>query len=253
VARVGAVAIAPSEVAWVANAKGLPPREALDELVADALAAQGAPALGLDATPAVSWERTAAVARQVPLQLARAAAEKGAPSDDELASVVVVHAVVLRSATLREEDALALARSIRQTVAAVRTPDDFLARAQAVPHPHASVVAERLGPFAADGVGPGGATLDPGFVAAAFALRAPLELSSIVVTPFGWHVLQLVERRPPSSPSEADALRVDLAESVRDLRARMALDSLIRMRRGNGRVETSVAADELLARAVASP
>ena len=253
VARVGDIAITPVQVAWVAAGSGISPRQAMDELVGDALASLGALARGFDSDRAVAWERTAVLARQVPLRFAKEAAQQGPPTDDELASVRVVHAVVMRSPTLREEDALTLARSIRQAVSQARSADEFVQRADAVPHVHASVVAQNVGPFAADGVDATGGEVDAGFVAAAFALRTPFEVSPIVATPFGWHVLQLVERRAPSDPAEVAARREALAGAVQTLRSRMRLDALLRTLRSTAHVETAVSADEIMARAMASP
>jgi hypothetical protein len=253
VARVGDVAIPPSLVAVVAGAKGLSAREALDELVGDALAAQGARARGFAADRSVAWAETAALARGIPSRFADEATRAGPPSDDELASVLVVQAVVLRSPNLREEDALALARTTRQAVTGARTADEFVKRANAVPRSNAKIIAQTVGPFAADGIDPSGAELDAGFVAAAFALRTPFDPSPVVATPFGWHVLELVERKAPASAAEAEMQRGALAGAVRNVRARMRLESLLGALRSNGHVETNPAADELMAHATASP
>jgi hypothetical protein len=253
VARVGDVAIPPSLVAAVAGAQGLSAREALDELVGDALAAQGASARGFAAVPSVAWAQTTALARGIPSRFADEASRAGPPSDDELASVLVVQAVVLRSPTLREEDALALARTTRQAVAGARSADEFVKRANSVPRSNATLIAQTVGPFAADGIDPSGAELDAGFVAAAFALRTPFDPSPIVATPFGWHVLELVERKTPASAAEAEAQRGAHAGAVRNVRSRMRLEALLRVLRSNGHVETDPAADDLMARATASP
>jgi hypothetical protein len=220
--------------------------------VRDALAAQGALALGADHDPAVTWQTTSALARRVPQHLFDVAAAQGPPTDDELALVSVVHAVVMRSATLREQDALALAATIRQAVAGARSAEEFQARASAVAHPHAQVVVQPIGPFGADGRDAhDGGELDPGFVAAAFALRAPLDTSPIVTSPFGWHVIQLVERKAPEG-SMADRAR-DLGPDVARMRARMQIDAALRARADLAKVEVSVGADALMAQATAAP
>jgi hypothetical protein len=251
VARVGRAVLPSALVAEVAGARGVAAPEALEGLVRDALAAQGALDRGFGRDPAVSWQTTSALGRRVPEHLAREAVARGAPDDDELALVSVVHAVVLRSPVLREEDALELAGAIRQAVVGARDADDFRARVNRVNHPHAKVVAEPLGPFGADGRDSSGAQIDAGFVAAAFALRKPLETSPIVVSPFGWHVIQLVERKPAGAPSADRAL--ELAPAVASLRARGALDDLLRERREHTRVELSGGADALMAQAFAAP
>ena len=251
VARVGGVAIAPSLVADVAQARGVSPREALDGLVADALAAGGAQARGLDRDPSVSWPRVVALARRVPARAVEDASALGPATDDELALVSVVHAVVLRSSTLREDDALAIASAIRRAVIGARNADDFEARAYAVDHPHAQVRVERIGPFGADGRNADGAEFEAAFVAAAFTLRAPLDTSPIVATPFGWHVLQLVERKPPEgAPTDR---RADLAEAVIQMRGRIRLETILRARRQSSPPAISVAADDLMSSAIPRP
>jgi hypothetical protein len=252
VAHVGSAVITPDEVRAVANARDVPPRQALDDLVADALAAQGAEASGLTTDRSVAWEQTAALARQVPARIGRDAVAQGPATDDELANVTVVHAVVLRAPTLRDRDALLLAQAIADAVHGAHDAGEFIARAGAVAHPHAKVVAESLGPFRADGLLSSGAVLDGTFVAAAFALHTPHEFSPVVVSPFGWHVLQLIERTPPAG-AQAASLREELGPVVTDLRARQALDALLLSLHGSVHVETAVAADELMARVGAPP
>lgn len=250
VARVGGVTIQPSLVADVAQARGVSARVALDGLVADALAAEGAQVRGFDWDPTVSWPRVAAIA-SASSRLAEEARALGPPTDDELALVSVVHAVVLRAPSLREGDALAIASGIHRAVVGARNADDFEVRANAVNHPHAQVRVERIGPFGADGRSPNGEEFEAGFVAAAFALRAPLETSPIVATPFGWHVLQLVERAPTDGPLANR--RVELASVVAEMRARTRLDAILRARRQSTPLEISVAADELMSAAIAQP
>jgi hypothetical protein len=184
--------------------------------------------------------------------MARDAAALGPPTLDELARVTVVHAVLLRSATLLEPEALRIAGAIGSAVREAHDADDFIARANAVPHPHVNLVAETVGPFDADGETPTGGALDSTFVAAAFALHAPHELSPVVETPFGWHVLQLLERAAPS-PAEVASLRQELTGGVVNLRARQSLDALLRSLRAGTRIEATASADELMARVSSSP
>ena len=254
VARVGSVALPASLVAEVARAKGSPPRVAVEELVRDALAAQGSLARGLDRDPSVSWESTAALARRVPEALFDRAVAQGPPTDDELATVSVVHAVVMRSSSLREEDAIALAGAIRQAVAGARSADEFEARAATVAHPHAQVIVQPVGPFGADGLDASGGELDAGFVAAAFALRAPTDMSPIVATSVR------VARDPARRAKGAGGLSADRAREASEqgsavvrMRARMHLDELLRARAPLAKIEVSGAADSLLAQAISTP
>jgi hypothetical protein len=246
VARIGSVTVPPSLVADVARKHGSTARAALEDLVRDALAAEGSRAGGFDRDPAVAWESTTALARRVPERVAAVAAQ-APPTDEELALVSVVHAVVMRSAGLREADALALAGAIRQAVAGARGTADFEARANNVAHPHAQVIVQPIGPFGADGADIAGGQLDAGFVAAAFALRAPFEISPVIASPFGWHVIQLIEREPSDGP--VAERRRDLGPAVARMRARMRVDAFLRDRRETAKVEISSAADALMAQA----
>jgi hypothetical protein len=250
VARVGDVVLRPSLIADVARARGSSASVAAEELVRDALAAEGGLARGLDRAPEVLWQSTSALARRVPMRLLDEAAAQGPPTDDELALVSVEHAVVLRSPTLREEDAVRVAAAIHQAVLGALSSEDFQARANAVAHPHAQVIVQGVGPFGADGVDSTGGSLDAGFVAAAFALRSPRETSPVVASPFGWHVIQLVERSAAEG-SPVDRMR-ELGPAVVRMRARMRLDELLRARTERAIVAISPAADALMAKATAA-
>jgi hypothetical protein len=232
-------------VASIGGARGLGPRPALDALIEDALSARGALDRRLDADPSVAFATEVALARRVPLQAAEDARTEGAPTADELQSLTVVHGLVARAAGASDENALAVAANLARAVAGARSGDDFLARVRALPWQHARVVAERVGPFGIDGRMPDGALLDKTFVATAFALRAPLQTSGIVATPFGWHVIQLVSREPAVdlSPERRQAL----AEAAIENRARTLVLDVLRSRRERTAVEVSHDADSLMA------
>jgi hypothetical protein len=245
VARVGDATLGAALVADVARSQGVPPPAALERLVEDALAAQGARAQGLDRDPGAAWAMTATLGRVVSRRLLDEARAEGPPTDDDLAQVTVVHAVVLRSRGLPGARALFTARAIAAAVATARTGDEFQARAKAASR-EVRVSIEALPSFDVAGHMEDGQLLDPDFTAAAFALRSPGETSPIVETPFGWHIIRLVSRvRPPEA--ELERRRTDLAAAVLAGRARRLLSRVLRERRERTRIEVSEGADELMA------
>jgi parvulin-like peptidyl-prolyl isomerase len=112
-------------------------------------------------------------------------------------------------------------------------------------------VVEGVGPFGPDGRAVfTGDQLDPTFVAGAFALTTPFELSPVVTTPFGWHVIALVQRVPMSEDARRDP---ELGPAVVDLRARIRMQELLRARRARTAIEVSPAADDLMALGAPKP
>jgi peptidyl-prolyl cis-trans isomerase C len=206
--------------------------------------------------------RVVAEARAAPPteeELAAAAARKWLDVDRP-EGVRVVHAVVrfdpqkdddAKKARAREvaEAIRAAVRPIAEQAAAVPLPegapapnrriapqDDpdplsgaFRRVASAVPHDGVEVVVEPLPPVAADGrlLVPGNeAPLDRGFAEAAFALPARGALSPITASPFGLHVILLLERTPPSVLT-GEARRARLLVDVVNERARAADKKLL--------------------------
>lgn len=245
VARVGETTLGAALVADVARARGVGPSVALGELVEDALTAQGGHARGLDGAPSVSWGSTSALGRGLSRRLWDEARAQGLPTDDELAQVTVVHAVVLRSHSLPEARALFTARAIADAVATARTSEEFQARAKAASTDVRTTI-EALPSFDVAGQMEDGHQLDPDFVVAAFALHTVGETSPIVETQFGWHVIRLVSRvRPPEA--QLEPRRTELAAAVLEERARGRLSWVLRERREHTRIEVSEGADELMA------
>lgn len=252
VARVGGVAISQQLVTRVSRASSISPSEALEALVADALAAAAARSSGLDREAVVGWPVSVALARRVSVRASEDALAQGAPRDDELQYVRVAHAIVLRTSRVAGDRAVAVAAAIRQAVSGARSVDEFEARAKAVPHADAQILVERLDSFGADGrSGAGAGALDQTFVAAAFLLRPPDNISPVVETRFGWHVIFLAERVTPDDVSLAQR-RIDLVQAVGELRARQSVEALVRAGRQTVAVDIAGAAESLMAE-VGSP
>lgn len=252
VARVAGVSLGAPLVAAVAAARATDPRTAASSLVEDALAAEGARARRLDGEPVPRWAATVALARRVPYALAQDARAAGPPSDDELATLTVVHVVVMRTRSVDGARGVMLAGRVRDAVVGARDEDDFLARADAATQGAIRASVERLPSFDATGRFEDGRELDPDFVAGAFELHTKGETSPIVETSFGWHVIRLVSRVVPTG-GDADARRQAVAPIIESLRARMRLAEVLRARRGSSRVEISPAAEELMSHADTAP
>ena len=268
VARVGGVDLSASLVGSVAAARGVAAKVALGLLVDDVVAAKGAEARGLGQDPAASLERTASLARAT---VDRVAAEARAtpPTDAEVRALseahwvtvdspetfVVVHAVVVRPKTsdvALETAAKAVASAIAATEADATDPKDFKTRAAAVPHGKAEVVVEDLEPFTADGriaVEGSESGYDPRFTAGAATLRTPGATSGVVESSAGWHVIRLIERRPPVFMSP-DARRARFASEVFTRRAGEAVQAIENARRASEGASVANGLDDLLALAV---
>ena len=251
VARVGDQPIAGSLATRVATARSLEVRAATLALVDDALAAQGARAEGLDRAPGPAWAAQVALARRVEQRIGDDARAAGPPTADELATLTVVHCVVLRVHSLEAGRGARLARAVADAVAGARSEDEFKARAAAaVVEVRTSI--ERLPTFDASGRMDNGQDLDPDFVAGAFVLHRPGETSGVVETQFGWHVIRLIARDPPRD-GDLEALRARLGPDVEILRARAAHAALVRARRDRTRIDVSPGADDLTATLLEAP
>lgn len=269
VARVGGDEIPLELVAAVSKAQGISPEAALDALVADALAAAGARERGLDQAQPASFRVRAARARLVADALAADARRAGPPSDDELAAATLRHwQAVDRGETLRVLHALAApsrknpaapavieetARRMRAAVADAKDAAEFSQRAKAVPRPPGvDVVVEELPPFTDDGwAAEGTGRMAEEFTRGAWALGQVGATSQPVSSPFGWHVILLLERIPPRRMS-AEERRIALADEIYGERAKAAAAQVVARARAATKIEVSPAAQTLTARVFAS-
>jgi peptidyl-prolyl cis-trans isomerase C len=179
-----------------------------------------------------------------------------------------VHAVLRlgpRDDAARRKHAASIAEAIRAAVAPLANagsdlpdraqprgdaPDPLLERfrraADAVPHDGFELIIEPLPPVAADGrvLEPGGKTFALEFATAAAALMTRGEVSPLVESPFGLHVIMLLERTPSKTvPLEERRLLVH-ADVIAD-RARAARRDLLHQMQRQIAIDPS--ADALLA------
>jgi parvulin-like peptidyl-prolyl isomerase len=267
-AVVGTEEIPVALVAEVARAQRTEPRVALEHLVSDALAAQEARADGEDRAPTTAWSLESTIARATAEHIKAASVAAGPPTDAEVAQatarhwrdvdlpeqIKVIHALVPRPKDATQSDAArALASQLAVAVADATSDDDFEARAKAVPHGALRITVERLPSFVADGRVAEGepSQFDPAFARGAFALKKPGETSAPVESSFGWHVVRLVERRPPHV-LPLEERRTRFTREIYLFRSHDELTRILAARTASTRVEIEPGIDSWMEAASAS-
>lgn len=279
VARVGDAPIHADQIARIAAAQNIPTIEARDLAVRDALLAAEAHARGIDADRQVELAASGVLARALVRDIAAAAEAQGPVTDAELDEITarhwtdldrpdasrVVHALVSpkkNAADGARARASSLAADIRKAItpaidAAQHTepPADpraedpvteiFRKAATSVSASDLDVRVEPLAPVVADGrTFVPGLTLDPAFAKAAVALTKRGDVSPVIETSFGFHVLLLLQRVPGETVPREER-RAKVREEVMSLRARAAKEQLMSRLRPSAGIERN--ADATLA------
>jgi hypothetical protein len=258
-------------VSRIARARGAPPEGALALASEDALLAHE-----LARTDAAHARSLATLARaRVLLDTLRSDVARDEPvqdSDIEALAVErwwefdrprmvrVIHAVV-RS---KQADAAAeaLAARIRQAVLGSQSPDEFRKAAEQVSAEGLSVRIESLPPMTSDGrslepddpppQGPAVVNMAREFAEAAARLERKGEISPVVRSPFGYHVIQLVEILAPSVLAPAER-RARLEAEISAERARKKTQELLEHLRRELAPEQSRAAVAAMEQVSAAP
>jgi hypothetical protein len=267
-AVVGNERVSVGSVERIARREQISLPEARNRAVDDALyatAARADPALA----DRVSVAERGVLARAVLEHLRDEARALGPPSDDEVraltaqrwpelerpASVRTTHAVVLVKTPADDASARSLAMALAAALKGVKNGDELVSRAQAFPAHGLEIRAEHLPPVTPDGrmwdpdehpPRPVGGTLDPDFTHAAQALAMPGDLSGVVKSAFGYHVI-LLDERYPELVVPFEQRRVELADEVYAQRAKRELDGLLGSIRASTPVSSERAVEALTA------
>ncbi len=245
VAQVGGDAITADDLRAVARVEGLTdPRAALERAITLRLMAREAARRGLDRDPIVAdLARRAAVQSLLAHTVEQQVRPDTLPPQDmqtgmrirgfELAHGELwrtFHVLVRVPPTATPEERAAMRTRAEAAHAALtalpspRTVDQFRAAATAA-LPGITPRFEDLPPIDAQGRYANGDMVEP-FARAATALERPGDVSDVVETPFGYHVILLVERQAPRVRPEAEVRAIVSADLLSRLR-HAALEAMI--------------------------
>lgn len=279
VARVGDAVIQREQVARIAAAQAVAPSAARDLAIHDALLAAEARSRGLDAEPDVQLTASSLLARALVQEISASAEAAGPVTDAELDEMTARHwidldrpeaARTVHAIVTLKKDAPADARAAAATLAgairsAVSRLGDALAApagdpparedpvvgvvrqaVNAVPPGGLDVRVESLPAIVADGrvVSANGGKLDPTFARAALQLERRGEVSPVIETQFGMHVIVLLERVPGSAVPR-DERRDRVRDEVMTARAHREKEALLGGLRATAAIHRDV--DALLA------
>jgi peptidyl-prolyl cis-trans isomerase C len=272
VAKIGSELVRVETIARIARAQNLAFDAALEKAISDAAFALGARSSLSRA--AVTGAERAALARSLLSALADQARASGPPSEDEVARLSAerwvefdrpeaartTHAVVLTQKPDEQHAARELAVKIAEAVRRAGDAREFSQLARAVPPGALTVTVQPLAPVTLDGrtfqvegaPEPTSGTFDPDYARAALALERPGQISPIVKSKFGYHVIFLEERLGPKFVP-FDERRRALAGEVELHRADAARRELIAKVTASTPVELSRSVDELTAIVSVSP
>lgn len=264
VARVGKTEIPGSLVASVARSRSLTREAALDALVEDALFAEGAERRGLPERADLRAARRTWLARLAIRASWSASTAEGPPTEAELAevrkerwrefdrptSIRTAHVLVQPPAKNAQDFGTrgrAVAEALLRELRATTSSEEFLARGGAsAKRDGYTIVAQPLPAFVADGrVVEGEGGMDAAFVRGAFELKNPGDISGVVESTFGFHIIRLNARFEGEHVSD-DELRRRVQTEVWKERGRREYDALLGALRKARPVVVEPTAEELM-------